>query len=84
MRHGGAAELGLYQRCYCRWFKKLVVSVVREMVHGLRLRSVFYVLQYCPLKWICHSQRLGKEVRSGRSQLTKLFSCPRTFYQLIT
>lgn len=84
MRHSGAADVGLYQhRYWCCWLKKLVVSVVREMVHGLRLRSVFYVLRYCPLKWICHSQHLGKEVRSGRSQLMKLFSCPRTFYRLI-
>lgn len=69
MRRCRAAELGLTQQHYCCWFKKLVVSVVCEMVHGLRLRSVFYVLQYRPLKWICHSQHLGKEVRSGGSQL---------------
>lgn len=57
MRHCGAADLGLYQQHYYCWFKKLAVSVVREMVHRLRLRSVFYVHLYCPLKWICHSHR---------------------------
>lgn len=84
MRHCGAADLGLYQQHYCCWFKKLAVSVVREMVQRLRLRSVVYVHLDCSLKWICHSHRLGKEVRSGKSQLIKLFSCPRTFYRLIT
>jgi len=64
--------------------KKAIVSVVCEMVHGLCQGSVFYVLQYHPLEWSCLSQRLGKEVGLGRSQLINLFSCPRTFYRVIT
>lgn len=76
MRHCGAADLGLYQQHYCCWLKKLAVSVVREMVHGLRLRSVFYVHLYRPLKWICHSHHLGKEVRSGKS-LDKTIFLPK-------
>lgn len=66
--HRGAAELGLsQQRCCCR-FKKPVVSVLREVAHGSHPMSVFSLLQYRLLRWICRSQRLGKEARAGRSQ----------------